>query len=55
MKAKQRKQSHLFLIIDEFAELKREEPDFCGAGQCGAGRRSLGLHLILATQNRVER
>lgn len=42
---------HLFLIIDEFAELKREEPDFMrelvSVAQVG---RSLGLHLILATQ-----
>lgn len=40
---------HLFLIIDEFAELKREEPDFMrelvSVAQVG---RSLGLHLILA-------
>ena len=33
---------HLFIIIDEFAELNREEPDQVG--------RSLGVHLILATQ-----
>ncbi|MCM1124303.1 MAG: type VII secretion protein EssC, partial [Eubacterium sp.] len=42
---------HLFIIIDEFAELKREEPDFMGelisVAQVG---RSLGVHLILATQ-----
>lgn len=42
---------HLFLIIDEFAELKREEPDFMreliSVAQVG---RSLGVHLILATQ-----
>lgn len=42
---------HLFLIIDEFAELKREEPEFMrelvSVAQVG---RSLGLHLILATQ-----
>lgn len=42
---------HLFIIIDEFAELKREAPDFMGelisVAQVG---RSLGVHLILATQ-----
>lgn len=42
---------HLFIIIDEFAELKREEPDFMkeliSVAQVG---RSLGVHLILATQ-----
>ncbi|MEK3766652.1 type VII secretion protein EssC [Solibacillus sp. FSL K6-4121] len=42
---------HLFLISDEFAELKNEEPDFIrelvSAARIG---RSLGVHLILATQ-----
>lgn len=42
---------HLFIIIDEFAELKREQPDFMreliSVAQVG---RSLGIHLILATQ-----
>lgn len=42
---------HLFIIIDEFAELKREHPDFMkeliSVAQVG---RSLGVHLILATQ-----
>lgn len=42
---------HLFIIIDEFAELKREERDFMeeliSVAQVG---RSLGVHLILATQ-----
>lgn len=42
---------HLFIIIDEFAELKREEPDFMreliSVAQVG---RSRGVHLILATQ-----
>ena len=42
---------HLFIIIDEFAELKREEADFMreliSVAQVG---RSLGVHLILATQ-----
>ncbi len=42
---------HLFIIIDEFAELRREQPDFMkeliSVAQVG---RSLGVHLILATQ-----
>lgn len=42
---------HIFIIIDEFAELKREEGDFMkeiiSVAQVG---RSLGVHLILATQ-----
>ncbi len=42
---------HLFIIIDEFAELKKEEPDFMreliSVAQVG---RSLGVHLILSTQ-----
>lgn len=42
---------HIFIIIDEFAELKREEPDFMrelvSVAQVG---RSLGVHLLLATQ-----
>lgn len=42
---------HLFIVIDEFAELKREEPEFMrqliSVAQVG---RSLGVHLILATQ-----
>lgn len=42
---------HLFLISDEFAELKNEEPEFI-AELVSAARigRSLGVHLILATQ-----
>ena len=43
--------SHLFIIVDEFAELKMEEPEFMreliSVAQTG---RSLGIHLILATQ-----
>ncbi|KAB7708255.1 type VII secretion protein EssC [Bacillus aerolatus] len=43
--------AHLFIISDEFAELKNEEPDFIrelvSAARIG---RSLGVHLILATQ-----
>ena len=42
---------HIFIIIDEFAELKREEPEFMkeliSVARVG---RSLGVHLILATQ-----
>lgn len=42
---------HLFIISDEFAELKTQQPDFMrelvSAARIG---RSLGVHLILATQ-----
>lgn len=42
---------HLLLVIDEFAELKKEEPEFMqeiiSVAQVG---RSLGVHLILSTQ-----
>lgn len=42
---------HLIIIVDEFAELKSEQPDFMrelvSASRVG---RSLGVHLILATQ-----
>ena len=42
---------HLFIISDEFAELKREHPDFM-AKLVSIARigRTLGIHLILATQ-----
>ena len=42
---------HLIIVADEFAELKKEEPDFM-AGLIRAARigRSLGVHLVLATQ-----
>ena len=42
---------HVIIIVDEFAELKREEPDFldCLISVSQTGR-SLGMHLILATQ-----
>ncbi len=42
---------HLFIISDEFAELKTQEPEFM-AQLISAARigRSLGVHLILATQ-----
>ncbi len=43
--------SHLFIIADEFAELKTQQPEFMteliSAARIG---RSLGVHLILATQ-----
>lgn len=42
---------HLFIICDEFAELKKAQPEFMkelvSAARIG---RSLGVHLILATQ-----
>ena len=42
---------HLILVVDEFAELKAEQPEFMkeliSAARIG---RSLGVHLILATQ-----
>ncbi len=42
---------HLILIVDEFAELKAQQPEFMkeliSAARIG---RSLGVHLILATQ-----
>ncbi len=42
---------HVLVIVDEFAELKKEEPEFMdrliSISQVG---RSLGIHLILATQ-----
>ena len=42
---------HLFMISDEFAELKTQQPEFMdqlvSAARIG---RSLGVHLILATQ-----
>ncbi len=42
---------HLIMIVDEFAELKQEHPDFMkeliSAARIG---RTLGIHLILATQ-----
>ncbi len=43
--------SHLFIISDEFAELKAQQPEFM-AQLVSTARigRSLGVHLILATQ-----
>lgn len=42
---------HLIIVSDEFAELKKEEPDFM-SGLISAARvgRSIGIHLVLATQ-----
>ena len=42
---------HLLIIADEFAELKKEQPEFVRA-LVSAARvgRSLGINLILATQ-----
>ncbi len=43
--------SHLLIVVDEFAELRKENPEFMkeliSAARVG---RSLGIHLILATQ-----
>ena len=43
--------SHLIIVVDEFAELKKEQPEFMreliSASRVG---RSVGIHLILATQ-----
>lgn len=42
---------HLFIIIDEFAEMIRERPEFRGQIDSIARLgRALGVHLILATQ-----
>ena len=43
--------AHLFIISDEFAELKAQQPDFMDQLiQTARIGRSLGVHLILATQ-----
>lgn len=43
---------HLFIVVDEFAEMKKQLPDvmdqFLSVAQIG---RSLGVHLVLATQS----
>ncbi|AEI39024.1 type VII secretion protein EssC [Paenibacillus mucilaginosus] len=42
---------HLVIVIDEFAELKKEQPDFMSELiSIAAIGRTLGVHLILATQ-----
>ena len=42
---------HLVIVADEFAELKKEQPEFM-AGLISVARvgRTLGIHLVLATQ-----
>lgn len=42
---------HLVIVADEFAELKKEEPEFM-SGLVSVARvgRTLGIHLVLATQ-----
>lgn len=42
---------HLIIVADEFAELRQNEPEFM-SGLVSAARigRSLGIHLVLATQ-----
>ena len=44
--------SHLIIIVDEFAELKKDRPEFMESivsiSRIG---RSLGIHLVLTTQN----
>ena len=46
-----KKMSHLLILVDEFAELKKEHPDYIkeliSISRIG---RSIGIHLILATQ-----
>ena len=43
--------AHLFLIADEFAELKTQQPQFMEQlKQAARIGRSLGIHLVLATQ-----
>ena len=43
---------HLVIIIDEFAQLKRDQPEFMDELiSIAAIGRTLGVHLILATQN----
>ena len=47
--------SHLFVVIDEFAEMIRNSPDKAATTKrllsIGATGRSLGVHLVLATQD----
>jgi hypothetical protein len=43
--------SHLIIIVDEFAELKSQYPDFMQAlNRAARVGRALGIHLVLATQ-----
>ena len=42
---------HLVIVADEFAELKKDEPEFMqGLIQTARVGRSLGIHMVLATQ-----
>jgi len=42
---------HLFIVIDEFAQLKKEQPEFMDELiSIAAVGRTLGVHLLLATQ-----
>lgn len=42
---------HLIIVTDEFAELKKEEPDFMAElNSVATVGRSLGIHMLLATQ-----
>ena len=42
---------HLIIVTDEFAELKKEEPDFMAElNSVATTGRSLGVHMVLATQ-----
>lgn len=42
---------HLIIVTDEFAELKKEEPEFLAElNSIATIGRSLGIHLLLATQ-----
>ena len=42
---------HLVIVTDEFAELKKEEPEFMAElNSVATVGRSLGIHLLLATQ-----
>ncbi|WP_157964914.1 FtsK/SpoIIIE domain-containing protein [Amedibacterium intestinale] len=42
---------HMFIVIDEFAQLKQQYPDFLDfLKQIARIGRSLGIHLLLATQ-----
>lgn len=50
-KYREDRMSHLFLIIDEFAQLKSQYPDFMQTlKEMARIGRSLGIHLILSTQ-----
>lgn len=42
---------HLIIVTDEFAELKKEEPEFMAElNSVATTGRSLGIHMLLATQ-----